>query len=60
MRNGEPVSGQSFPGSQVGLGPLARLLGESTPGTLTAVAISSFEGLMFGCGLTLGLTYRPR
>ena len=51
---------QSFPGSQVGLGPLARLLGEQTPGTLTAVAISTFEGLMFGCGLTLGLTYRPR
>jgi len=51
---------QSFPGSQVGLGPLARLLGEQAPGTLTAVAISAFEGLMFGSGLTLGLTYRPR
>ena len=51
---------QSFPGSQVGLAPLARLLGEQEPGVLTRVAISAFEGLMFGSGLAAGLTKRPR
>ena len=51
---------QSFPGSQVGLAPLARLLGESAPGVWTRVAISVFEGLMFGSGLAAGLTRRPR
>ena len=51
---------QSFPGSQVGLAPLARLLGEPEPGVVTRVAISAFEGLMFGSGLCAGLTRRPR
>ena len=51
---------QSFPGSQVGLAPLARLLGEHEPGGVTRVAISVFEGLMFGSGLASGLTKRPR
>ena len=51
---------QSFPGSQVGLAPLARLLGEPAPGVVTRVAISAFEGLMFGSGLAAGLTRRPR
>ncbi len=51
---------QSFPGSQVGLAPLARLLGEPEPGVVTRVAISAFEGLMFGSGLAAGLTRRPR
>ena len=51
---------QSFPGSQVGLAPLARLLGEPAPGVVTRVAISAFEGLMFGSGLAAGLTKRPR
>ena len=51
---------QSFPGSQVGLAPLARLLGEQEPGAVTRVAISAFEGLMFGSGLAAGLTRRPR
>ncbi|MYK87940.1 MAG: transcriptional regulator [Acidobacteria bacterium] len=51
---------QSFPGSQVGLAPLARLLGEQEPGVVTRVAISVFEGLMFGSGLCAGLTRRPR
>ena len=51
---------QSFPGSQVGLAPLARLLGEPAPGVVTRVAISAFEGLMFGTGLAAGLTRRPR
>ncbi len=51
---------QSFPGSQLGLAPLARLLGEHEPGGVTRVAISVFEGLMFGSGLASGLTKRPR
>ena len=51
---------QSFPGSQVGLAPLARLLGEQQPGVVTRAAISTFEGLMFGTGLAAGLTRRPR
>jgi hypothetical protein len=50
---------QSFPGSQVGLEPLARLLGETEPGILTRVVISTWEGLFFGAGLALGLTRRP-
>ena len=51
---------QSFPGSQVGVAPLARLLGEQVPGVVTRVVISAFEGLLFGCGLASGLTKRPR
>ena len=50
----------AFPGSQVGLAPLARLLGEAEPGPVTALAISAWEGLLFGSGLALGLTRRPR
>ncbi len=49
-----------FPGSQVGLAPLAHLLGERDPGRLTAVAISAWEGLMFALGTVYGLTRRPR
>lgn len=50
----------AFPGSQVGIGPLARLLGEPEPGVVTRAAVSAWEGLMFGAGLALGLTRRPR
>jgi hypothetical protein len=49
-----------FPGSDVGLAPLARLLGEAEPGWLTSVVISGWEGFMFGFGVVLGLTRRPR
>lgn len=49
----------AFPGSQVGLGPLSRLLGEDEPGLVTRVVISGGEGLFFGAGLVLGLTRRP-
>lgn len=51
---------QTFPGSQVGLTPLAHLLGEEAPKTVTRVVISGWEGWMFGAGLILGLTSRPR
>lgn len=50
----------AFPGSQVGLAPLSRLLGENEPGAVTRVVISAGEGLLFGSGLVLGLTRRPR
>jgi hypothetical protein len=50
----------AFPGSQVGLAPLSRLLGENEPGLVTRAVISGGEGLLFGCGLALGLTRRPR
>jgi hypothetical protein len=51
---------RAFPGSQVGLAPLSRLLGESEPGLVTRLVISGGEGLLFGGGLVLGLTRRPR
>jgi DNA-binding winged helix-turn-helix (wHTH) protein len=49
-----------FPGSQVGLEPLARLLGEATAGERTAMVIGAWEGLLFAFGTILGLTRRPR
>jgi DNA-binding winged helix-turn-helix (wHTH) protein len=49
-----------FPGSDVGLAPVARMLGEAEPGWLTSVVISGWEGFMFGFGVVLGLTRRPR
>jgi hypothetical protein len=49
-----------FPGSQVSLDPLARLLGEATPGPVTKIAIGAWEGLMFASGTVLGLTHRPK
>lgn len=51
---------RSFPGSQMTLDPLARMLGEPTPGIVTRLAISAGEGLFFGFGLAWGLTRRPR
>lgn len=50
---------RSFPGSEVGLAPLARLLGEGEPGPLTRLAISAWEGLLFAGGTVWGLTRRP-
>ena len=49
----------SFPGSQVGLEPLARLLGETQPGPVTKLTIGAWEGFMFAFGTILGLTHRP-
>jgi hypothetical protein len=51
---------RAFPGSQVGLAPLSRLLGESEPGLVTRIVISGAEGILFGAGLVLGLTRRTR
>jgi len=50
----------AYPGSQVSVDPLARLIGEATPGMLTRVLIGGGEGLFFGFGLAYGLTHRPR
>jgi hypothetical protein len=49
---------RSFQGSQVGLAPLARLLGEPDPGPLTRAALGAWEGLLFGAGVVLGFTRR--
>jgi DNA-binding winged helix-turn-helix (wHTH) protein len=50
----------AFPGSQVGLAPIARLLGEESPGVVSRVVVSAWEGFAFGTGVVLGLTHRPR
>jgi DNA-binding winged helix-turn-helix (wHTH) protein len=49
-----------FPGSEVGLEPLARLLGEARPGPWTRIAVGAWEGALFAAGTVLGLTRRPR
>jgi DNA-binding winged helix-turn-helix (wHTH) protein len=49
---------RSFQGSQVGLAPLARLLGEPDIGPLTRAALGAWEGLLFGAGVVLGFTRR--
>jgi len=54
------VMAGAFEGSQVGLAPLARLLGEGTLRPVTGTLVSAFEGLLFGAGLAFGLTHRPR
>jgi hypothetical protein len=51
---------RAFQGSQVGLAPLARLLGEPELGTFTRSVLGAYEGLLFGVGLAWGLTRRPR
>jgi len=50
---------RSFQGSQVGLAPIARLFGEPELGPRSRAALAAYEGLLFGFGLTLGLTRRP-
>lgn len=54
------VVARSFQGSQVGLAPLARMLGEPEMGPLSRGVIGAYEGALFGFGLALGLTRRPR
>ena len=50
----------AFAGSQVGLEPLARLLGQDHLRPLTRVLVSAFEGVLFGSGLAFGLTMSAR
>ena len=47
-------------GSQVVLTPLGRLLGEPDFGRVSAAVLGTGEGFLFGAGLALGLTRRPR
>jgi DNA-binding winged helix-turn-helix (wHTH) protein len=50
----------AYRGSQVGLTPMARLLGEAEAGPLTRGLSAALEGMFFGSGLAFGLTRRPR
>ena len=50
---------RSFQGSQVGLAPVARMLGEPELGPLSRSVIAAYEGAFFGFGVALGLTRRP-
>lgn len=50
---------ETYAGSQVGLGPLARLIGEQDARPMTRSLVSALEGLLFGFGLAFGLTHRP-
>ena len=54
------VMASAFEGSDVGLAPIARLLGEEALHPLTRTLVGAFEGLLFGAGLAFGLTHRPR
>ena len=49
-----------FAGSQVGLAPLARWMGEDSLRPVTQMIVSAFEAWMLGVGLTYGLMRRPR
>ena len=51
---------RSFDGSQVGIAPLAHLLGERDVGPRTRTLLAVYEGFLFGAGLILGLTRRPK
>jgi hypothetical protein len=51
---------QASTGSQAVLTPLGRLIGERDFGTVTRLVISMGEAGLFGFGLALGLTRRPR
>lgn len=53
------VMASAFDGSDVGLAPLARLLGEQELRPVTRCLVSAGEGLLFGAGLAFGLTHRP-
>lgn len=47
-------------GSQVDLTPFSRLIGEPDFGSLSRALIGTGEGALFGLGLALGLTHRPK
>jgi DNA-binding winged helix-turn-helix (wHTH) protein len=51
---------RSFEASQAGLAPLARAFGETELGPRTRSFLAAYEGGLFGFGLVLGLTLRPR
>jgi hypothetical protein len=47
-------------GSRLSLSPLGAITGETDFGRLTGMLVGAAEGAMFGLGLALGLTRRPR
>jgi hypothetical protein len=47
-------------GSQVEMTPFSRLIGEPDFGPLSRALIGTGEGALFGLGLALGLTRRPK
>jgi DNA-binding winged helix-turn-helix (wHTH) protein len=49
---------QASRGSQAALTPIAHLVGEPDFGPLTAAVIGTGEGMLFGIGLSIGLTRR--
>jgi len=51
---------QASQGSQATLTPLAALIGEPDFGPASRAIIGTEEGALFGFGLALGLTWRPR
>jgi hypothetical protein len=51
---------QASQGSQATLTPLAALIGEPDFGPASSAIIGTGEGALFGFGLALGLTWRPR
>ena len=51
---------QASQGSQALLTPLGRLVGEPDFGPVSAAILGLGEGLLFGMGLALGLTRRPK
>ena len=54
------VMAGAFAGSDVGLDPFARLLGEDALRPITRMIVSGFEAFMFGTGLAFGLMRRPQ
>jgi F0F1-type ATP synthase membrane subunit c/vacuolar-type H+-ATPase subunit K len=54
------VMAAAFEGSDVGLTPLAKLLGEEDLRPVTRTLVSAAEATLFGIGLAFGLTHRPR
>jgi DNA-binding winged helix-turn-helix (wHTH) protein len=51
---------QASEGSHATLAPLGRLVGEPGFGPISGSLLGTGEGIMFGVGLALGLTRRPR
>ena len=51
---------QASSGSEAALTPLSRLLGEPDFGPVTRALVATGEGAMFGLGVAMGLTHRPR
>jgi hypothetical protein len=51
---------EAFPGSRVRLEMLGRLTGEPGFGPSARAGLGAWEGLLFGGGLALGLTRRPK